>query len=328
MQNLLTKDVSRREFGMLLIDKPAGITSHDLVAQVRRQLRQRRVGHAGTLDPSATGLLIMGVGRATRLLTFLVGADKTYAATFGLGMATSTDDAAGEVVSVGTTAAVSDAQVREVVASLVGVIQQVPSAISAVKVNGVRAYKRVRAGDDVALPARAVTVHANQIHEIRREFTDGVESLELDCTVRVSSGTYVRALARDMGEELGCGGHLVALRRTDVGPFSIAEAYQGLSRGGRDAGMDFESANALEMSLLSPAEIARRVLPSEIVSGQEASYICTGRRIAATKEQGPTALFDSTGHLMAVASATGGVWRYSAVFGSVRQPEPRLASCE
>ncbi|TPJ29566.1 tRNA pseudouridine(55) synthase TruB, partial [Mesorhizobium sp. B2-6-6] len=198
--------------GVVLVDKPQGWTSHDVVGRVRRLAGTRKVGHAGTLDPMATGLLVVGVNKATRLLTAITGTDKTYTATIRLGQSTVTDDAEGEVVQTRLANAVTPERVAEQVAALTGEILQAPSAVSAVKVAGRRAYDRVRAGEDVTLDARPVTVHEFTVHELRR--LDGGRLVDLDVTVRCSSGTYIRALARDLGEALENGGHLTALRRS------------------------------------------------------------------------------------------------------------------
>ena len=218
--------------GLLLVDKPAGPTSHDVVARVRRLAGTRKVGHAGTLDPMATGVLVLGLGRATRLLGHLALTDKVYDATIGLGIATSTDDAEGEVVgtaSPGAVAALTDVAIGHEVAALTGVITQVPTTVSAIKVEGRRAYARARAGEVVVLTARLVTVSRFEITAVRRELgldadPAAVPVTELDVTVECSTGTYIRALARDLGAALGVGGHLRALRRTRVGPYSLAEA--------------------------------------------------------------------------------------------------------
>ncbi|MCH8613335.1 tRNA pseudouridine(55) synthase TruB [Arsenicicoccus dermatophilus] len=207
--------------GLLVVDKPAGVTSHDVVAQVRRLAGTRKVGHAGTLDPMATGVLLLGLGRGTKLLTFLVGCDKTYDATIRLGQATVTDDAEGEVVSSSPVAELTPEIVSAAVARLTGEIQQVPSAVSAIKVDGQRSYARVRAGETVELPARPVTVSRFEIHDQR---VAGEVAYDLDVSVDVSSGTYVRALARDLGASLGVGGHLTALRRTRVGGYDLTRA--------------------------------------------------------------------------------------------------------
>ena len=233
--------------GVLLVDKPRGLTSHDVVGATRRLAATRKVGHAGTLDPMATGLLVLGIGRATRFLTYLVGADKTYESTIRLGMETTTEDAEGQVIAARGCRIddLIEGRLQEALASLTGRIQQVPSAISAIKVNGVRAYKRVRDGQNVELEARPVTIHELRLTGEPRQAgvdlpgaaagdalagaEDGVggevQVVDLDVVVSCSSGTYVRALARDLGRTLGCGAHLIALRRTGVGPFDVGQAH-------------------------------------------------------------------------------------------------------
>src|SRR4051794_18802762 len=202
--------------GLVVVDKPSGWTSHDVVARVRRLAGTRRVGHAGTLDPMATGVLVVGIGKATRLLGHLASHDKDYDATIRLGATTVTDDAEGEVTSTTDATGVTDAALRVAMTALTGDIEQVPSAVSAVKVDGVRAYARARAGEDVELAARAVHVARFELRERRGD--------ELDVGVTCSTGTYVRALARDLGQALGVGAHLTALRRTRVGRFGLDEA--------------------------------------------------------------------------------------------------------
>lgn len=206
--------------GLVIVDKPPAWTSHDVVARVRRLVGTRKVGHAGTLDPMATGVLVLGVGRATRLLGHLQLADKTYTATVRLGVATVTDDAEGEVLSTADTSAIDTARIRAQAAALTGTIDQVPSAVSAIKVDGVRSYARVRSGEEVDLPARRVQVRRFEVGQLRRSdgYTD--VDIEVDC----SSGTYIRALARDLGSVLGVGGHLTALRRTRVGGIDLSQA--------------------------------------------------------------------------------------------------------
>src|SRR5262245_45132393 len=196
------------------------MTSHDVVARIRRLAGTRRVGHAGTLDPMATGVLVLGVGRATRLLGHLTLTDKAYEATIRLGVATVTDDAEGAVTSIAPAGRIADEEIARAVAELTGAIEQVPSAVSAVKVGGERAYRKVRAGEDVVLSARSVTVHSFEVQATRRLG----ETIDIDVSVVCSSGTYVRALARDLGGALGVGGHLTALRRTRVGPYRLADA--------------------------------------------------------------------------------------------------------
>src|SRR5262245_33292941 len=198
------------------------MTSHDVVARVRRLAGTRRVGHGGTLDPMATGLLVIGVRRATRLLTYVIGADKRYLATIRLGESTVTDDAEGEVVASESAAAITDAEIRAGLALQTGTIGQVPSAVSAIKIKGQRAYAKVRAGESVTLAARTVTISAIDVLDIRRSGESAVVDVDVD--VACSTGTYVRAIARDLGAALGVGGHLTALRRTAVGGFTLAEA--------------------------------------------------------------------------------------------------------
>src|SRR3954452_12806766 len=207
--------------GLLLVDKPAGMTSHDVVARARRVLSVRKVGHAGTLDPMATGLLILGVGAATRLLGHVGGHDKTYDATIRLGQSTVTDDGEGETLTVASTSHLDDDAIRAALAAQTGPLQQVPSSVSAVKVDGRRSYDRVRAGEEVELAARSVTVHPLEVQRVGRPAPDLVD---VDVTVVCTAGTYIRAIARDAGAALGVGGHLTALRRTRSGPFDVDRA--------------------------------------------------------------------------------------------------------
>lgn len=251
--------------GILLVDKPAGLTSHDVVARTRRAFGTRKVGHAGTLDPMATGLLVIGIEGATRLLTYIVGADKTYTATIRLGQRTSTDDAEGEILTTAAPEAwdsVTDAAVAAGIAELTGAISQVPSAVSAIKVDGRRAYERVRAGEEVVLAARDVVV--SRFDLLGRREGDGY--IDLDVVVDCSSGTYIRSLARDLGSALGVGGHLTALRRTRVGPFDVTDAV---------------GIEALEGApTLTPGEAAGRLLPVLAMSVDDARDLRHGKRLA------------------------------------------------
>src|SRR4051812_2402842 len=239
MPGPLDSDAAGAPNGVLLVDKPEGITSHGVVSRARRAYGTRKVGHAGTLDPMATGLLVLGLGPSTRLLTYLVGLDKVYLATIRLGLATTTDDREGEPLGTPADARwIAPDAIAAAMAVLTGPIEQVPSSVSAIKVDGKRSYARVRAGEDVALPARPVTVSefallarrepaeggdgANGTHGADAGEADG--AVDLDVRVACSSGTYIRALARDLGAALGVGGHLTALRRTAVGPFDVADA--------------------------------------------------------------------------------------------------------
>lgn len=258
--------------GLLLVDKPQGLTSHDVVARARRALGTRKVGHAGTLDPMATGLLTLGAGPATRLLTYLVGLDKTYETTIRLGAATTTDDAEGEVVSTADPAAVgavTDAQLAEGIRALTGEIDQRPSAVSAIKVDGKRAYDRVRAGEQVELAARRVTISAFDVLGVRRLDTADGAAIEVDARIDCSSGTYIRALARDLGAALGIGGHLTALRRTRVGPFAVADAVslEALAEGGPSL-------------LENPAAAASRLFPVLEVDAAQARDLGHGKLLA------------------------------------------------
>ncbi|WP_083586925.1 tRNA pseudouridine(55) synthase TruB [Agrococcus sp. Marseille-P2731] len=251
--------------GILLVDKPRGITSHTAVSRARRALGTRKVGHAGTLDPMATGLLILGIGPSTRLLTHMVGLDKTYTATIALGSATSTDDAEGEETSRADASHLTSDDLAAPMARLTGDIEQVPSSVSAIKVDGERAYARVRAGEQVELKARPVTVARFDALAFRPG-----EVAEVDVVVDCSSGTYIRALARDLGEALGVGGHLRALRRTRIGPFGID---------GAPLADDLPEAGAADL-LLPPAEAAGRILPVVQLDDERAANLASGRKTA------------------------------------------------
>lgn len=274
--------------GLVVVDKPAGWTSHQVVARVRRLLGTRKVGHAGTLDPMATGVLLVGVNRATRLLGHLAGHDKTYEATIALGASTVTDDAEGELVEWRGAAGVGEADVRAALGEFTGLISQVPSSVSAIKVDGKRAYARVRAGEQVELKAREVTVSRFEVTAVRESAafgwiggaaTDG-PLLVLDVQVDCSSGTYIRALARDLGRRLGTGGHLTALRRTRVGGFDLS--LVGLDAGGL--------AGDAAPPLLGLAEVARRSFAVAEVTEAQARDVGYGRALELTLPADPTAL--------------------------------------
>ena len=251
--------------GLIVVDKPAGWTSHDVVARLRRLAHTRRVGHAGTLDPMATGVLVIGVEKATRLLRYLALADKGYTGTIRLGQATRTDDAEGELVASMPVFAVTTERLAATTATLTGELEQVPSAVSAIKVMGKRSYARVRAGEDVVLASRPVQVSRFELTAIRPVAGD---LLEVDVIVECSSGTYVRALARDLGARLGVGGHLTALRRTRVGPFRIAQAATL-----------HELAQRADPVTLSLADAVRAAMPVRSVSAREARELTFGRSI-------------------------------------------------
>ncbi|MDO4606162.1 MAG: tRNA pseudouridine(55) synthase TruB [Bowdeniella nasicola] len=273
--------------GLVLINKESGPTSHSVVGQLRRTLGTRKIGHAGTLDPMATGLLIAGVGKATRLLTYLVGLDKRYRATIRLGESRTTDDASGELVTATDAFRITDAEITAAFGEFRGEIMQRPTAVSAIKVDGQRAYDRVRAGEEVDLPARPVTISSLDILGPLRPTTgaggDGVVDIDVD--LRVSSGTYVRAIARDLGEKLGVGGHLTQLERTEVGPFTLAEA-----------------STVSEPQLLDPLAVMGRVMPVRELSEAEAKDLSYGRFIPLSSEAAPFEVAAYGGDIVAVTA--------------------------
>ena len=272
--------------GLVIVDKPGGMTSHDVVARIRRLAGTRKVGHAGTLDPMATGVLVVGVEKATRLLGYLTLTEKEYAATIRLGQSASTDDAEGELTPVGSAAGVYAETLAAAVADLTGDIQQVPPAVSAIKVGGQRAYRLTRAGAAPELKPRPVTVYEFAVTALRH---DG-DLLDVDATVRCSSGTYIRALARDLGAALGTGGHLTRLRRTRVGGYGIDQART----------LD-QLADRFEV--LPLAQAASAAFPGRNLSEDEARRLAHGGRLAAT---GDTAAGDTAaGHTTAGDTAAG-----------------------
>jgi tRNA pseudouridine55 synthase len=288
--------------GLVVVDKSAGMTSHDVVARVRRLAGTRKVGHAGTLDPMATGVLVLGLNRATRLLGHLTLTDKTYAATIRLGVSTTTDDAEGEVTGTAPTDALTDDAVRKALAAFVGEIDQVPSAVSAIKVAGKRAYARVRDGEIVELPARRVTIHSLDVVSTsldHRGPIDG-EAAEVEIEVHCSSGTYIRAIARDLGEALGVGGHLTALRRTAVGPFGIDAAHT----------LD-ELAESFTMTPI--ADAVRAWFPAVDLDDEDASSARVGRSLDLPLEV-LTGVFAADGTFLALYEPNGGAARPVAVF--------------
>lgn len=288
--------------GLMVIDKPAGMSSHDVVSRMRRIAGTRRVGHAGTLDPAATGVLILGVNKATKLLTYLVGQDKTYDATVRLGIETLTEDAEGEHTAahpeavqalLGEGLQLADGareRIGEAVRALTGEIMQVPSAVSAIKINGVRSYARVRGGEEVELPARPVTISEFTVHSVTAGFAEyvvedpegehmatSVPVVDCEVTVSCSSGTYIRALARDLGKALGTGGHLTALRRTRVGAVHLQDAADLAELTAR---REASEGPLEDLPLLPLEEAARRIFGARELSAPEASDISYGRRIA------------------------------------------------
>jgi len=271
--------------GLLVVDKPAGVTSHDVVDRVRRVAGTKKVGHAGTLDPMASGVLVLGVGRATRLLGHLVLTGKCYDATIRLGQTTTTDDADGATTSSTDASAVPDDAIARGAGALTGHLEQVPSSVSAVKVDGRRAYQRVRAGEQVVLPARSVEVTRLDVLAIRRPG----EVVDVDVVIACSSGTYVRALARDLGAALGVGGHLTALRRTAVGPYGIE-----LARTLEELAADFR--------VIGLGDAAAAAFPSRRVGAEDAQAIAHGRPLPLTGNgsSGPVAVLDQDGALLAL----------------------------
>ena len=296
---------------MIVVDKSAGMTSHDVVARIRRLAKTRRVGHGGTLDPMATGLLVIGVGRATRLLTYVIGSNKSYAATIRLGQSTVTDDAEGEVVAEASADGVTDADIATGMAALTGAIEQVPSSVSAIKVNGQRSYARVRAGETVDLPARPVTVSRFALLDTRR---DAAGRIDLDVEVDCSSGTYIRALARDLGTGLGVGGHLTALRRTVVSGvagsvgFTLAEART----------LD-ELAELPDPVTLPLADAVNRFLPRRDATPDEARVLGHGGPLESIGLPGPYAVFDPDGSVIAIVAERDGRARAEVVLSPAGQ---------
>ena len=315
--------------GLVIVDKPADWTSHDVVARMRRLAGTRRVGHAGTLDPMATGVLVLGVEKATRLLGHLALSRKVYQATIRLGQATVTDDAEGDVTASVPTRHLDDPAIVAAVAPLTGQIMQVPSSVSAIKINGVRSYARVRSGDEVKLAARPVTVYRFDVHEIRRGpelaklgaigagaigpgvIDPGVidlDVIDLNVTVECSSGTYIRALARDLGAALGVGGHLTALRRTSVGPYDLAQAHT------LDAlGQAVERGDSLPVLPLAAAAAA--AFPRYDVDAEQAKSIAHGGFLASPGlGDGPIGVFGPDGAFLALVEERGSRAKPIAVF--------------
>ena len=274
--------------GVAVIDKPAGRTSHQVVAKVRHIVGTRKVGHAGTLDPMATGVLVIGIGRATRLLGYLALTEKAYQATIRLGIATVSDDADGEMTASAGAGGVSDDQIGPALARLRAKRLQVPSSVSAIKINGVRSYAKVRSGQDVVLSPRQVIIHKFDVLDRRDLEVDGVTVVDLDVIVECSSGTYVRALARDLGTTLGTGGHLTALRRTRVGPFTLEQAQT----------MD-EAERGLRIVPL--ADVVRSSFATLTVNETQANDIRHGRRlVGVVLPDRTTALLEQTGSFLAL----------------------------
>ncbi|WP_051105150.1 tRNA pseudouridine(55) synthase TruB [Catelliglobosispora koreensis] len=275
------------------------MTSHDVVARVRRIAGTRKVGHAGTLDPMATGVLVLGVGRATRLLTYLVGADKVYEGTIRLGQSTITDDAEGEITATTPAAHVTDEQIHAQLKAMTGDVDQVPNAVSAIKVKGVRSYHRVRQGESFELPARRVRIERIDVRNITR----GGDQIDVDVEVACSSGTYIRAIARDLGAALGVGGHLTALRRTHVGNFTLRESRT------LDQLADLENP-----ILLTLAEALAQALPTRKVDEAEAKTVSHGGPLSPAGIMGPYGVTGPDGTALAIMSDRDGKARSEVVF--------------
>lgn len=281
--------------GVLVIDKPPGITSHDVVAQVRRAIGARRrsgpkVGHAGTLDPDATGVLVVCIGRSTRLVPYIQASTKTYDARLQLGVTTSTLDASGEVLSTADAGHIDEPALCEALKSFVGTIQQTPPMVSAVRVGGERLYAKARRGEEVDRPSRTVTI--SQI--VLEDFEPGA-CAEAGFLVTCSPGTYIRTLAADVGERLGVGAHLVALRRLASGRFSLENAID------LDKVAELGSSGRLREALLTPAE-AVADYPSVVIDASTAAMVATGRPLPATGHEGPVAVLDEDGGLVAMVT--------------------------
>ena len=279
----------------MVIDKPGGLTSHQVVGRIRRLAGTRRVGHAGTLDPMATGVLVIGINRATRLLGHLTASTKRYTATIRLGVSTVTDDADGDVIARPGVRDVAPDRLAAAMTRLTGEISQVPSAVSAIKINGVRSYTRVREGQQVHLAPRPVRVSEFALLDRRDHTTaDGPAVIDLDVAVECSAGTYVRALARDLGADLGCGGHLTALRRTAVGSFGL------------DRAQTLESAEADGLRMIEIDRVAAEQFPSLTLDADQAAAVRHGRRLAGLSlPANPTAVFAPDGRFLALYRPSG-----------------------
>ncbi|MFB8268460.1 tRNA pseudouridine(55) synthase TruB [Streptomyces sp. NPDC055955] len=292
--------------GLVIVDKPSGFTSHDVVAKMRGIAKTRRVGHAGTLDPMATGVLVLGVERATKLLGHLALTEKEYLGTIRLGQNTLTDDAEGDLTSSTDASGVRRDAIDTAVAKLTGAIMQVPSKVSAIKINGVRSYKRAREGEEFEIPARPVTVSSFTVYDIRDEVAeDGTPVLDLVVSVVCSSGTYIRALARDLGADLGVGGHLTALRRTRVGPYKL------------DSARTLDQLQE-ELTVMPVADAATAAFPRWDVDAKRAKLLLNGVRLEVPGEYagaGPVAVFDPEGVFLALVEESRGKAKSLAVFG-------------
>ncbi|QBI55575.1 tRNA pseudouridine(55) synthase TruB [Streptomonospora litoralis] len=290
--------------GVVIVDKPADWTSHDVVARTRRLAGTRKVGHAGTLDPMATGVLVLGIGKGTKLLGHLTLTEKVYTATLRLGLTTNTDDAEGEPGARTDASGVAEAAVHSAAEDLTGTISQVPPQVSAIKVNGKRAYKSARSGEEVELAAREVTVSEFAVGDVRRVDDPGGAFVDVDARITCSSGTYIRALARDLGAALGVGGHLTALRRTRVGPYDVSQAHTLEELAG-------------EFTALPLAQAVASAFPVRVLDSEEARRIAHGNRIAPGElGPGPVGLFAPDGTVVALAEDRPGYAKPIVVFAA------------
>ncbi len=279
--------------GLVLIDKPQGITSFDVVAKLRKKLNTRKIGHAGTLDPMATGLMILGVNQGTKLLQFLIGMDKQYHATIRLGASTVTDDAEGEIVNEADASGITASQVDREISKLTGSISQTPSSVSAKKIEGKRAYELVREGVDVQLKPKEVLI--SRFDRVSEPKVSG-GYVDFDVVVDCSSGTYIRALARDIGLALGVGGHLTTLRRTRIGPYALNEAFE--------LGGDFQ--------LTSTLDAAKGLFPPLEITSEQAEAIRHGKPLELQSSEEALAL-SLRGELVAIAALADGVYKSKIV---------------
>jgi len=268
--------------GFLLVDKAGGMTSHDVVAMARKKLDTKKVGHAGTLDPMATGVLVLGIGIATRLLTYITDGKKAYQGKISLGSATHTDDKEGDVIFTAPEnklQLITDSQIKEQLAGFVGNIKQRPSSVSAIKIDGKSAHARVRAGEDVDIPERDITIDEIEVKQISHL----ASSIEIDLSVTCSAGTYIRAIARDLGEKLEVGGHLTQLRRTLVSPFTLEQCK-----------------DIADAQLISIAEVIEKLFPIRRLDFSESREILFGRTIDQNKQTGVVAALDAQGEFLAL----------------------------
>ena len=288
------------QHGFLVVDKDPGMTSHDVVAIARKALGTRKVGHAGTLDPMATGVLVLGFNNGTRLLQYITDGDKSYQATVVLGAATITDDVEGEVISTADTSAITDQQIHSEFEKMRGTIMQRPSSVSAVKIDGKRAYNRVRSGEEVVLPSREISISQLDVIDIRRNS----ENIEVDIEVTCSAGTFIRAIARDCGEALGVGGHLNSLRRSRVAGFGLDQA------------VSLQQLKSGEFSTLDLADVARVTFPVREIGLEEKLELSFGRTLSANADNQIYAGISSANELIALLHNVDGRAKPIAVFAA------------